>query len=257
MAPAAKGVLLDLGGVVYVGEDPLPGAKEALERLKESGLPLRFLTNTTRKPRRALLEMLARMGLPVEKEELFMPAIAARALLEEQRLAPHLLVHPGLEEDFEGLEGGERAALVVGDAAEGFTYQAMNEAFRVLENGAAFYALAKNRSFQDDDGKRSLDSGAFVAALEYATQREATVLGKPARAFFQAAVESLGCTAEETVMVGDDVEADVGGAKDVGLKGVLVRTGKYQEGDEDKLSPSPDYVAADLSAAADWILGEA
>jgi HAD superfamily hydrolase (TIGR01458 family) len=256
MGAAAKGVLLDLGGVVYVGEEPLPGAKEALGRLKDAGLPLRYLTNTTRKPRRALLEMLENIGLPVEREELFMPAIAARALLEEKKLSPHLLVHPALEEDFTGLEGGEGTALVVGDAAEGFTYRAMNDAFRVLEEGAGFYALAKNRSFQDKDGARSLDTGAFVAALEYASQREATVLGKPAAAFFHAAVDSLGCAAEETVMVGDDVEADVGGAKDAGLTGVLVRTGKYKDGDEERISPPPDHVAADLSAAADWILGE-
>ena len=256
MGLAAKGVLLDLGGVVYVGDKPLPGAKEAIGRLKEAGLPLRYLTNTTRKPRRALLDALEKMGLPVEKEELFMPAIAARALLEENGLSAHLLVHPALEADFEGLEGGEGKALIVGDAAEGFTYRAMNEAFRVLEEGAEFYALAKNRSFQDADGERSLDTGAFVAALEYATQREATVLGKPAEAFFHAAVESLGCQPEETVMVGDDVEADVGGAKQAGLTGVLVRTGKYQEGDEERISPPPDRVAADLAAAADWILGE-
>lgn len=256
MAPAAKGVLLDLGGVVYVGEEPLPGAKDALGRMKDVGLPLRYLTNTTRKPRRALLEMLEKMGLPVEEEELFMPAMAARALLEERGLSPHLLVHPALEEDFAGLDGGQGKALVVGDAAEGFTYPAMNAAFRELEQGAEFYALAKNRSFRDDDDERSLDTGAFVAALEYATQREATVLGKPARAFFQAAVDSLGCAAQDAVMVGDDVEADVGGAQDAGLQAVLVRTGKYRDGDEDRISPPPEHVAEDIAAAADWILGE-
>ena len=256
MAAAAKGVLLDLGGVVYVGDEPLPGAREAIGRLKAAGLPLRYLTNTTRKPRRALLESLEKMELPVAEEELFMPAIAARALLERNGLSAHLLVHPALEEDFAGLEGGEGEALVVGDAAEGFTYQALNTAFRVLEGGAEFYALARNRSFQDDDGERSLDTGAFVAALEYASRRQAKVLGKPARAFFHAAVESLGCAPEDAVMVGDDAEADVGGAKDAGLKAVLVRTGKYQEGDEARISTPPDHVAADLAAAAEWILGE-
>lgn len=256
MGAAAKGVLLDLGGVVYVGGEPLPGAREAIGRLKEAGLPLRYLTNTTRKPRRLLLEMLEEMELPVAEEELFMPAIAARTLLQRNGLSAHLLVHPALEEDFAGLEGGKGKALVVGDAAEGFTYQAMNEAFRVLEGGAAFYALAKNRSFQDDDGERSLDTGAFVAALEYASRKKATVLGKPAAAFFHAAVESLGCAPEEAAMVGDDVEADVGGAMRAGLKGVLVRTGKYQEGDEEAISPPPDHVAEDLAAAAGWILGE-
>lgn len=257
MGRAAKGVLLDLGGVVYVGEEALPGAREAIGRLHEADLPLRYLTNTTRKPRRALLEMLEKMELPVAEDELFMPAIAARALLERNGLSAHLLVHPALEEDFAGLEGGEGTALVVGDAADGFTYQAMNEAFRALEAGAAFYALAKNRSFKDADDEPSIDAGAFVTALEYASRREATVLGKPSADFFHAAVESIGCAPEEAVMVGDDAEADVGGAKEAGLRGVLVKTGKYRDGDEESISPPPDHLAEDLGAAVDWILGDA
>lgn len=252
-----SGVLLDLGGVVYVGGTPLPGALEALRRLKEAGVPIRYLTNTTRTPRRAMLSKLRRMGLDVTADELFMPALAARQVLRHEGLSPHLLVHPALLEDFEGDWPGPDEAVVIGDAAEGFTYAAMNAAYRALQGGAAFLALARNRSFQDTDGELSLDAGAFVAALEYATGRVATVLGKPSPDFFAAALESLGLGAAQAVMVGDDAEADVAGAQAAGMRGVLVRTGKYRAGDETRYSPPPDAVAEDIAGAVTWILDRA
>ena len=190
---AIGGVLLDLGGVVYVGDRPLPGALEAVGRLRASGLPLRFLTNTTRRSARQLRADLARIGLRIAPEELLTPAQIARAQLAAEGLSPHLLVHPDLVEDFAGLPAGGSEAVVVGDAAEGFTYASINAAFRRLEAGAAFLALAGNRSFRDADGELSIDAGAFVRALEYACGREATMLGKPAPGFFLSAVAALGC----------------------------------------------------------------
>jgi HAD superfamily hydrolase (TIGR01458 family) len=249
-----KGVLLDLGGVVYVGAAPLAGALQALDRLRGSGLALRYITNTTRIPKRAMLDKLHRLGVPAEAGDLFMPALAARHYLEARGLSPALLVHPALEEDFEGLPAKGPKAVVIGDAAQGFTYPALNAAFRVIEAGAEFLALARNRSFHDDDGALSLDAGPFVAALEYATGRQATLFGKPSRAFFEAALESLGCAAHAAVMVGDDVESDVAGAQAAGLLGLLVKTGKYRPGDETRVAPPPDAVVVDLSEAVDWIL---
>ncbi len=252
-----KAVLLDLGGVVYVGRDPLPGAVDAIERLRARGLSLRFLTNTTRSSKRMLLDKLRGMELSIGADELFMPASAVRQRLEAEGLAAHLLVHPNLLEDFAGLPDAEPDAVVIGDAGEGFTYQALNKAFRVLNTGAEFLALAKNRSFRDEDNELSLDAGAFVTALEYATEREATVFGKPSEAFFAAALESMGCGPEEAVMIGDDVEADVGGGMAAGMAGILVKTGKYRPGNEKTISPAPTFVAEDLAEAADWILSQA
>ena len=249
-----KGVLLDLGGVVYVGDTVLSGAPDALDRLKSAGLPVRFITNTTRRSRRVLLADLASLGIDVAPEELFMPAIAARDYLAAHRLNPHLLVHPNLVEDFVDLPPGDEEAMVVGDAGDGFTYDAMNAAFRMLSAGAAFIALATNRTFKDADGGISLDAGPFVAALEFATGRTATVLGKPSPDFFRQATASLGCAADETVMVGDDAECDVAGAMATGAAGILVRTGKYAAGAEATVSPPPTAVLDDLPAAVDWIL---
>lgn len=253
----ARGVLLDLGGVVFTGERLLPGAGEAVERLRGSGLALRFLTNTTRRSVRRLGADLRRAGLEIDPDEVLTPAQLARRRLAEEGLAPHLLVHENLEEEFDGLTGGRGEAVVIGDAGERFTYAALNAAYRRLEAGAAFLALAANRNFRDSDGELSLDAGPFVRALEYASGRDASVLGKPAPAFFRLAVEALGCAAAEAVMVGDDAEADIGGALAAGLEAVPVQTGKYRAGDEARLEPPPSHVARDLGAAAAWILGRA
>jgi HAD superfamily hydrolase (TIGR01458 family) len=252
-----KAVLLDLGGVVYVGRDPLPGAINAIDRMRARGLALRFLTNTTRSSRRMLLDKLRAMGLSIGPDELFVPSSAVLQHLKSKGLGADLLVHPDLLEDFQGLPDASPQVVVIGDAGEGFTYQALNKAFRVLNTGAEFLALAKNKSFRDEDNELSLDAGAFVTALEYSTGRTATVFGKPSEAFFSAALESVGCRPEEAVMVGDDVEADVGGGMATGMSGILVRTGKYRPGDDKAITPPPSYVADDLSDAAAWILSRA
>lgn len=251
-----RGVLLDLGGVVYVGDTPIPGALEALGRLRESGLPLKFLTNTTRRSARRLLADLKRIGIALAPEDLLTPAQLARDYLAHHGLTPHLLVHENLEEEFAGLPECGCGAVVIGDAADRFTYANLNAAYRRLQAGAEFIALAGNRNFKDVDGELSIDAGAFVKALEYASGREARMMGKPGEAFFRLAVEALGCAPDETLMVGDDAEADVGGAQACGLRGALVRTGKYQPGAETTLDPPPVIVADDLAEVVAWILDD-
>lgn len=250
-----SGVLLDLSGVLYSGDQPLPGAADALARLRGSGLPLGFVTNTTSAPKRRIVERLDTMGLTVAPDELFTPAMAARRRLVERNLRPHLMIAEALEEDFAGLSGGDGEAVVVGDVGERLSFRMLNAAYRKLAAGAAFLALAKNRAFQDTDGENSLDTGAFVAALEFASRREADVMGKPAPAFFTAAAESLGQPPRSLAMIGDDAESDVAGALSAGIgQAVLARSGKYQPGDEDRVSPRPSAVVDDVAAAVDWVL---
>jgi len=247
-----KGVLLDLGGVLYVGDKALPGAKEAVKALNDADMPLRFVTNTSRRSRRSLVEKLSAMGFGVRPEQIFTAPLAVRHYLEKNRLCPYLIVHPALEEEFVGLPQNDPGAVVLGDAGEGYTYRRLNDAFRLLLAGAPLLAVGENRYFQQADGL-SLDVGPFVRALEYAAGTEARVLGKPSPDFFLEAVADLGCRPQEVVMVGDDVESDVGGAMAAGLQGILVRTGKYREGDEEKMGPS-GMLAGDVREAAEWIL---
>lgn len=243
------GLLLDIDGVVATGAAALPGSVEAIRRVAALGTPMRFVTNTTRRPRRRILESLRGLGLDVGADEIFTPGAAATEQLAERGMKPLLVVHPDLKEDFAGAPKDGPCAVVLGDAGEHFTYGALNEAYRALVHGAAFYALAKNRNFHDHDGELSLDAGPFVAALEYASRLEATVIGKPAPEFFRRAAASIDAPLEDVLMIGDDAEADVGGALAAGLRGVLVRTGKYREGDEKRLATPPEAVEDDLSAA--------
>jgi HAD superfamily hydrolase (TIGR01458 family) len=252
-----RGVLLDLGGVVYDGETLIPGSAEAIDRLRASGLAVRFISNTTRSPRAALVRQLAAFGIGVAEHELVTPAGAARDWLLRNRRSPHLVVHPKLKPEFDGAGFEGTPAVVVGDAGETFDYAMLNAAFRQLMDGAAFIALADNRMFKDRDGLLSMDAGAFVAALEFASGIEAEVIGKPAPAFFHAALAGMGCTAQEVAMVGDDAESDVAGALRAGLGcALLVRTGKYRAGDEKRFDPKPSAVVADLAEAVDHILAE-
>jgi HAD superfamily hydrolase (TIGR01458 family) len=248
-----KGVLLDLSGVLYVGKEPLPGAHAALRRLAASGLPARFVTNTTRSPRRTILSKLASMRLEVSDDALFTAPQATLAYLEKENLHPHLLVHPNLQSEFPDYPRDAWDAVLVGDAGEAFTYHSLNAAFRLVRDGTPLLAMGYNRYFKEPEGF-SLDIGPFVAALEFAAETRAKVLGKPAPEFFQAAVASLGCKPDQAVMVGDDAAADVGGAISAGLQGILVRTGKYVAGDENKIGQPGAVIINDISAAVDWIL---
>ncbi len=228
---AAAAMLLDLDGVLYVEERAVPGAARAVDELRASGLALRFVTNTTSRPRRSIVDRLARLGFDVASEEVVTPA--ALAVEHCRRRGSHrvsLLMNDAVKEDFAELEEaqGDVDAVVIGDLGRGFTPDVLNEAFRLVMGGAELVALQKNR-FWRTPGGLSLDVGAFVAALEYATAREALVVGKPAEAFFAAVLAELGVDACDAVMVGDDVESDVGGALAAGLAGVLVRTGKFHE----------------------------
>jgi len=250
-----NGVLLDLAGVVYEGQEAIAGAAAAITRLRDAGWHLRFVTNTTRSTKHTILKGLAGFGVEVTDRELFTPAQAARNWLVKNGCRPHLLVHPDLTAEFEDEFEGSGRAVVVGDAGRSFDYASLNRAFRALIDGATLLALAKNRMFKDADGQLSLDAGAFVAALEFASEREAIVFGKPAAEFYHAAMASMDCPGTDAVMVGDDAEADVAGALRAGVgAALLVRTGKYREGDEQRFDPPPTATVDDLPAAADWIL---
>jgi len=245
-------VLFDLSGVLYIDDAALSGALDSIERLNKAGIPMRYVTNTTRSPRKAILKKLENMGLNISGDDLFTAPIATHTYLSSNNLSPFLLVYPDLEQDFADLINGEPNAVVLGDAAQGFSYDNMNKVFRLLMEGAPLIAMGKNQYFREAD-ELSLDVGPFVVALEFAANTESIIIGKPAKAFFDTVVSSLGCQAENVVMIGDDVKSDVIGAMEAGLQGILVKTGKYRSGDEAQLQER-GLCLENISAVADYIL---
>jgi HAD superfamily hydrolase (TIGR01458 family) len=234
-----RGVLLDLDGVVYVGDQPVPGAAGTIDWLAREDIPYRFLTNTTSRPRRAIAEKLTDIGIPAVADQILTPAVAAVAWLDRHDVKhPALFVPHATSTDFaeldplpDGAEDGA-GAVVIGDLGEGWNFPTLNRALRLLMSDAAppLLALGMTRYWRADDGLR-LDAGAFVRALEYASGRTAVVVGKPDPTFYGTAVDALHLEADQVVMVGDDIRTDVEGAQRAGLTGVLVRTGKFSPSD--------------------------
>lgn len=243
-----RGLLVDLDGTLYIGGEPVKGARRALERLKAAGLELRYVTNTTRKPRREVRMHLVSLGFEVDEAEVFTPARAAVGLIGARTCFP--LVDESLLEDLGGVvtTGDDPDFVLVGDLGAAFTYDRLNAAFRHLASGADLLALQRNRYWRREDGL-ALDAGPFVAALEYASGKSATVVGKPEETFFRLALDDMGLTPGEVAMVGDDAEADVAGARAAGLKGALVKTGKYRPGVEE--TGRPDLLLESFAALPD------
>jgi HAD superfamily hydrolase (TIGR01458 family) len=251
-------ILLDIDGCLHLSGQPYPGAVEAVARLRADGHRLRFVTNNTVRSAGQFADELRAMGFELDDDELqTAPRAAAHALAGRRVLA---LTMPAIVEDLEGivLTGEEADAVLFGGADDlpetnqVFSYMNLGRAFAELQAGAELYCLHKNRWWQTHRGPL-LDSGSFVAGLEYAAGVEAHVLGKPSRAYFQAALDAVDGDAERTWMVGDDVEADVGGAQALGMHGVLVRTGKFRDDWLERSGVQPDVILDSVADLPEWL----
>jgi HAD superfamily hydrolase (TIGR01458 family) len=251
-------ILLDVDGVLHVSGEPIHGAADAVRRLRDAGHRLRFVTNNTTRSRATLAEELRGMGIVLDDEELeTTPRAAARALAGRRVLA--LTMH-AIVGELEGVElvGEDAEAVLIGGADETpetnlvFSFMNLARAFHELEAGAELFSLHKNKWWQTKQGPL-LDAGAFVAGLEYAADVEATVLGKPSAAYFEAALAALDADAELTWMVGDDIDADIAGAQRHGMKTVLVRTGKFRPDAVERTSIRPDAIVSSIAQLPDWL----
>ncbi|HEY9737625.1 MAG TPA: TIGR01458 family HAD-type hydrolase [Trichocoleus sp.] len=230
-ASPIKGLLLDLNGVFYVANRALDGAISTVEKLKAAGIPHRFATNNTTESVMGLSRSLQAMGLPIEPEAIISAPYAAVLYLRQKgnpKIYP--LLSKSTRRDFAEFQVSETAAdvVVIGDMADEWSYAALNRAFKLVMKGAELVALHKGKYWQWEAGLQ-LDIGAFVAGLEFSTDQQATVIGKPSASFFQLALKDLDLPAEQVAMVGDDIDDDIGGAQALGIQGVLVKTGKYRE----------------------------
>ena len=250
------GVLLDIDGVLTISWRAVPGATEAIRWLREHDKPFRLITNTTTHTRTDLARTLSEAGLDVSAEEIVTAVVATAAYLSQAHPGARVLVlsDGDARADLEGIElVHDRAdVIVVGGAYEGFDYPTVNRVFKMLMDGAALVAMHRNLYWRTAEGWQ-LDGGAYVAGLEEATGRRATVCGKPADAYFAAALAQIRVAPERAVMVGDDLENDVLGAQAAGLTGVLVRTGKFRAEDLARVTGTPDVVLGSIADLPDLL----
>lgn len=242
-------IMLDLDGTLYLGKQPLPGAITCIQQLRERGIKLRFLTNTTTKSQDELIAQLRVMGFTLEDDELISAPVAAKLelLALQQTLRRPLRVWPvvadSIKQDFSEFQWNEQRPdyVVLGDIGDAWDFALINRLFNVMHAGAELIALHKNRFWQTEAGLNA-DIGFFVAGLEYICNKTARVMGKPNRDFFQRVLDSAHVEAINVMMVGDDIDSDIGGAQQMGIRGCLVRTGKYREAYTEQSAVRPNYI---------------
>jgi phospholysine phosphohistidine inorganic pyrophosphate phosphatase len=227
------GLLIDIDGVLTVGNEVIPGAPDTIRDLRARGIAIRFMTNTTIYCRRSLVERMSALGFDICENELFTAAFSAASYLRSQGATSYYpLLLPDAQLEFEGIavDRENPEFVVVGDMGANLTFLRMNRAFRALLNGAQLVALHKKRMWRTEEGL-FLDGGPFVVALEYAADVGAVVTGKPSQTYFHMVLEDMGIPAHRAAVIGDDIEIDVRGAQMNGLKGWLVKSGRFRKED--------------------------
>jgi len=248
-------ILLDLDGTLYIGDQVIPDAITSLAQLRERGIALRFITNTTTKSQAELVAQLHTLGFQLDADELISAAVAATLELRNlqqqagRRLRIWPLVADAIKTDFNDFIYDEQQPdyIVLGDIGERWDLNLINRLFNVMHSGAELIALHKGRFWQTRDGLKA-DIGFFVAGLEYVSSKTARVMGKPNRDFYQRVLDSANVKAKDAMMVGDDIDSDVGGAQSIGMSGCLVKTGKFRQAYFEQSAVIPDLV---LESVAD------
>ena len=238
--------LIDLDGVLYVGKEPVKGARECLERMDELGYDYRFVSNSTRRCRVSVAYRLKDLGYSILPQRIFTPPLAAIQRIKRSGKDRCFLLTTGdVHVDFENagicLADDDVDFVIVGDAGRDFTFDRLNHALRLILEGAEILALEQDRYWQESDGL-VLSTGPFVAALEYATGKKAELMGKPSSEFFNMALEDMGGRPERAAMIGDDILTDVQGAQRCKMKGIQVKTGKYRDDLAKSSGVRPDLV---------------
>jgi HAD superfamily hydrolase (TIGR01458 family) len=276
-----RALLLDLDGVIVRASEAVPGSVEAIRALEDRRIPYRIVTNTSLVSRASLSRWAAKLGneIPPERFQSALSASAAHALRAFPGEPLYVLASDDARTEFSGqrllshaeagASGARAAAVIVGDSPEELTYENLNRAFRLVRNGAQLIGMHRNPWWLTPEGP-TMDSGAYVTALEFAASARALVIGKPAPAFFALAVDGLrgnvrergepNLRRSEIAMVGDDIRTDVLAGRRAGLRGVFVLSGKHTLEDLEHMRSRgrrtrlPDAIApslADVVAALD------
>ncbi|MDD4650784.1 MAG: TIGR01458 family HAD-type hydrolase [Methanothrix sp.] len=251
---AIRAFLIDLDGVLYKGNNPYPGVKECLQKMEELGYGYRFVSNSTRRARDSVAERLQGLGYDIAARQIYTPPLAAIEHIKKSGKERCFLLTTGdVHRDFEqaGICVSDKDVdyVVMGDAGDGFTFDRLNQALRLILDGAQILALEMDRYWSEPQGL-VLSTGPFVAALEYATGKKALLMGKPSSDFFQLALRDLRVLPEEAAMIGDDILTDVHGAQEMGMQGILVKTGKYREDIANSSGVKPDMVLQSMADLA-------
>lgn len=250
-----KGILFDLDGVLYIGSHAIAGAINAVEKIQNSGLVCRFVTNTSTLSLASLQKKINALGFSIPANQIISAPQATLLYLKNQHEPVcRLLLADDVKQDFKTLSQSDTAAnyIVIGDIGDAWCYPLLNEVFNCLANGAKLIAIHKNRFWQTEHGLQ-MDIGGFIDALEYASGVKAMIIGKPSADFFQIALGDMKLKPNEVAIIGDDIDADIGGGQQVGLTGILVKTGKYRQSYTVASMVKPDLIIESIKDLPDML----
>jgi len=249
-------VLVDIDGVLKLGGKPAGGMKEFLQFLKENDLDVCIISNTTLTTSADQKEFFDEQNIDLSFPVLTASNAALNYVKKNYNKAAVYCTEHVLE-IFEEINQPEEAEVVVmGDMQKEWNYEVLTEIFRKVKNGADLVAMQKNRYWNTPDEGYLLDVGPFVAAIEYATGKEATLIGKPSKLYFESALNEIGSGIDNPfIMIGDDVETDIGATQKFGGTGILMYTGKTEYPLPDDFHIKPVYEAQNLDEAAEIISG--
>lgn len=248
-ATRPKAFLIDMDGTLYFKGEPCPGAIETVNYLRQEKYQLRFLTNTTAKTPKMLHAQMRELGFDIYKDEIFNATYACLLYLRSQSEAScHFMVNDAVKGFFQEIPIDDDTPdfVVVGDYGEGFNFDALNHAFRLLMDGSELIALQKGLYWFSPEGIR-LDCGAFVTLLEAAAGKTATIMGKPSETFFKTVLNHLRLAPSDTIVVGDDITTDIVGAERMKMRSVLVKTGKFKRTHSENPGAKPTWILDSVS----------
>jgi HAD superfamily hydrolase (TIGR01458 family) len=253
---APQALLVDIDGVLVVSWQALAGAVEALSSARRA-VGVRFLTNTTSRTRAEIAMALRDVGFDVADDEVMTATAAVAEYLRRNHPGARcLLLSSGdVTADLPGVDlvtEPPAEVVLLGGAGQEFSYDALNGALAALLDGAALVAVHSNLLWRTSAGLQ-LDTGAFLGGLEAASGARATVVGKPNRSMFDAALASLGVSAQAAAMVGDDLDSDVRAAQALGITGVQVRTGKFRSAQLADGGPAPNVLLDSFADVPGWL----
>lgn len=224
--------LFDLDGVFYKGKESRVkiGGTRAIEALRETGRKLYILTNNSTDTVETVHSRLVEFEIPVGREEVLTSGLLTAEYLKQKHgeVSYFLVGEDGLDAEMKKLGHkramGEEAEFVVVGLDRKITYDKLDHAARLARNGASIVATHNSRLYMYKTGP-AIATGPLVKAIEYASRKRATVIGKPSRLMFDIALQRAGCGKDEAVMIGDQVDTDIAGASKAGIDTILVTSG--------------------------------
>lgn len=241
-------LLIDFDGVLKTGSEPAEGINEFLNFIEEKNIPAHIISNSTLKTSDDLKSFFASNNIDLQIPAMTAAEITLQFVKSNYKRAAVYCTDSIKNIFSELLDYKNPEAVVIGDNGENWRYEMMNEIFGFVNSGADFIAMQKNKFWYPEGNTPKLDAGSFIKAIEFATEIEAMLIGKPSPIYFKTALTSLGFVEDqEFLMLGDDVESDIEGAHNSGGKGILIYTGKTKYPLNPEIKVKPDYEALNLN----------